>query len=63
MERSNIMSTCVFHNFGPPTPDLYHVKFAPEHDEHSLETEKLCLFLPKARNSWVPNEVTQVQIS
>ena len=42
MERSNIMSTCVFHNFGPPTPDLYHVKFAPEHDEHSLEAEKLC---------------------
>ena len=69
MERLNIMSTCVFHNFGPPTPDLYHVKFAPEHDEHSLEAEKLCfklqnqLFLPKARNSWVPNEVTQVQIS
>ena len=47
---------------------MYHVKFAPEHDAHSLKAEKLCFqpenqhLLPKARNSWVPNEVTQVQI-
>ena len=51
-----------------PHPVLYHVKFPPEHDAHSLKAEKLRFqlknqhLLPKARNSWVQNEVTQVQI-
>ena len=37
--------------------DIYHVKFAPEHNAHSLKAEKLRfhlenqVFLPKARNS------------
>ena len=41
--------------------------FAPEHNAHSLNAKKLRFhlknhfFLPKARNSWVPNKVTQVQ--
>ena len=47
----------------------YHVKFTPEHIAPCLVAEKLRflfqnqLFLSKARNSWVPNKVTQVQIS
>ena len=46
---------------------MYHVKYAPEHNAHSLDAEKLRFhlknqfFLPKARNSRVPNEVTLVQ--
>ena len=54
--RDPITTTC---------SDMYHIKVPPE---HSLKAEKLrfhlknqCL-LPKARNSQVPNEVTQVQI-
>ena len=44
--------------------DRYHVKFAHEPDAHSLEVKKFSSqlknqhLLPKARNSWVPNEVT-----
>ena len=34
--RDPITTTC---------SDIYHVKFAPEHDAHSLEAEKLCFQL------------------
>ena len=49
--------------------DIYQVKFTPEHNAPCLEAEKMRfllqnqLFLSKARNGWVPNEVTLVQIS